>query len=197
MLGLAAALGVHAVDLASDMYGDEARRSLTFEEYDFDEALRARGATALISLGISPGVTNFLIGLRVHALRAAGRKALDIERIDLDLLEDIDSDELVFSWSPVVALEELAQDPRIIEDGRMVVLEPFSSPRSYAFPQETRPTRRYPLYQEELLSFRRSFPDIAAIASTRAFAESDVMLGVERTRGAFMLPTSHGIVMKT
>ena len=48
MLGLAAALGVHAVDLASDMYGDETRRSLTFEQYDFDEALRARGAAALI-----------------------------------------------------------------------------------------------------------------------------------------------------
>ena len=164
MLGLAAALGVHAVDLTSDMYGDETRRSLTFEQYDFDEALRARGAAALINLGVSPGVTNFLIGLRVHALRAAGRKALEIERIDLYLLEDIDSDELVFSWSPIVALEELAQNPRIIENGRIVVLEPFSSPRSYTFPHETRPTRQYPLYQEELLSFRRSFPDIASMA---------------------------------
>lgn len=164
MLALAAQLGVHAVDLASDMYGEDARRTLQFEQYEFEEALRARGAAALINLGISPGVTNFLVGRRIHELRAAGRKELSIERIDLYLLEDIDSDEIVFSWSPVVALEELAQQPRILEDGRLVVLEPFTRTRSYTFPHETRPFRQYPLYQEELLSFRRSFPDIDAIA---------------------------------
>jgi saccharopine dehydrogenase (NAD+, L-lysine-forming) len=164
MLVLAEALGVHAVDLASDMYGDETKRSLTFEQYEFDAGLRARGAAALINLGVSPGITNFLVGQRIHALRATGRKGLSIERIDLYLLEDIDSDELVFSWSPLVALEELAQQPRVIDGGRLVVLEPFSMPRSYTFQHETHPTRMYPLYQEELLSFRRSFPEIAAIS---------------------------------
>jgi saccharopine dehydrogenase (NAD+, L-lysine-forming) len=115
MLVLAEALGVHAVDLASDMYGDETKRSLTFEQYEFDAGLRARGAAALINLGVSPGITNFLVGQRIHALRATGRRGLSIERIDLYLLEDIDSDELVFSWSPLVALEELAQQPRVID----------------------------------------------------------------------------------
>lgn len=163
MLELAAKLGVHAVDLASDMYGEATQRSLGFEQYDYDAALRGRGAAALINLGISPGVTNFLIGRRIHEIKAAGRKQLGIERVDLYLLEDIDSDEIVFSWSPVVALEELAQQPRILEDGRLVVLEPFSRTRSYTFPHESRSVRQYPLYQEELLSFRRSFPDIESI----------------------------------
>lgn len=163
MLELASKLGVHAVDLASDMYGEGAQRSQTFEQYDFDEALRTSGAVALINLGISPGVTNFLIGRRIHEIKAAGRKQLSIDSVDLYLLEDIDSDEIVFSWSPVVALEELAQQPRILEERRIVVLEPFSRTRSYTFPHETRATRQYPLYQEELLSFRRSFPDIDSI----------------------------------
>lgn len=163
MLRLACALGVDAVDLASDMYADDAQRSLTFEQYEYDAELRAKGAAALINLGISPGITNFLIGRRLHELKAAGRKQLSVERIDLHLLEDIDSDEIVFSWSPVTALEELAQRPRVVEDGRLVVLEPFSRPRPYTFPHEARPTRQYPLYQEELLSFRRSFPDVRSI----------------------------------
>lgn len=163
MLELAATIGVHTVDLASDMYREETIRTLTFEQYEFDARLREKGAVALINLGISPGITNFLVGRRIHELRAAGRKGLEIERIDLYLLEDIDSDEIVFSWSPVVALEELAQQPRIIEDGRMVVLEPFSRRRTFDFPHETRVSRQYPLFQEELLSFRRSFPDIETI----------------------------------
>jgi len=164
MLGLALKLGVHTVDLASDMYGEETQRTLTFEQYDFDADLRAVGAVALINLGVSPGVTNFLVGHRIHELRAAGRKEHSIERIDLYLLEHIDSDEIVFSWSPVVALEELAEQPRVLEDGRIVILEPFSRKRSYLFQHETHAVRQYPLYQEELLSFRRSFPDIDSIS---------------------------------
>lgn len=163
LLELACRLGVHTVDLASDMYGDEARRALAFEQFDYDERMRARGATALVNLGISPGITNFLVGRRIHELRAAGRRELEIERVDLYLLEDIDADEIVFSWSPVVALEELAQNPRIVQDGRVVVLEPFSGTRAYTFPHERNATKVYPLYQEELLSFRRSFPEVASI----------------------------------
>ena len=163
MLVLAEELGAHAVDLASDMYDEETQKTLTFAQYRHEEALKAKGVAALINLGISPGITNFLVGGRIHEIRAQNRRDLTIERVDLFLLEDIDSDEVVFSWSPVVALEELAQRPRVIENGRIVVLEPFSSPRSYQFPHEPRPSRQYPLYQEELLSFRRAFPEIRAI----------------------------------
>ena len=83
--------------------------------------------------------------------------------MDLYLLEDIEADSVVFSWSPVVALEELAARPRVLVDGRMQVMEPFGTARYHAFPNEPRPTRQYPLYQEELLSLHRAFPDIATI----------------------------------
>ena len=163
MLALALRLGAHGVDLASDMYDDETERTLTFAQYEVDEALRHQGLTALINLGISPGVTNFLIGQRLLELRAPQRRDLEVESIDLYLLEDIDSDEVVFSWSPLVALEELAQQPRLLRDGHLVVLEPFKHPREYRFPSESRAVRQYPLYQEELLSLHRSFPDIESI----------------------------------
>jgi saccharopine dehydrogenase-like NADP-dependent oxidoreductase len=163
MLALALRLGAHAVDLASDMYDAETERTLTFAQYEVDDDLRARGLTALINLGISPGVTNFLIGQRLLELREARRRDLEVESVDLYLLEDIDSDEVVFSWSPLVALEELAQQPRLLRDGHLLILEPFKDPREYRFPGETRSVRQYPLYQEELLSLHRSFPEIASI----------------------------------
>ncbi|CRI64819.1 Saccharopine dehydrogenase [Thiocapsa sp. KS1] len=163
MIELALRIGAHTVDLASDMYDATTDRTLTFSQYGFDHALRERGVAALINMGISPGVTNFLIGRRIHDLLAGDRKELEIESIDLYLLEDIDSDSVIFSWSPIVALEELAQHPRILAKGRMQVLEPFSAGRDYAFPHEPRPIRQYPLYQEELLSLHRSFPEVESI----------------------------------
>jgi saccharopine dehydrogenase (NAD+, L-lysine forming) len=164
MLELALRIGAHSVDLASDMYDSETERTLTFAQYGFDQALREREVTALINLGIAPGVTNFLIGRRMHDLLATDRKDLEVESIDLYLLEDIESDSIIFSWSPIVALEELAQQPRVLVDGRMQVLEPFSEARQYHFPHEPSPSRQYPLYQEELLSLHRSFPEIESIA---------------------------------
>lgn len=163
VLELALQIGAHAVDLASDMYDANTERTLTFAQYEYGSALRERGLMALINMGVSPGVTNFLIGRRMYDLLAADRKDLEVESIDLYLLEDIDSDSIVFSWSPVVALEELAQRPRILDNGRMQVLDPFSEAREYHFPHEASPSRQYPLYQEELLSLHRSFPEVESI----------------------------------
>jgi saccharopine dehydrogenase (NAD+, L-lysine-forming) len=163
LLQLGLRLEAHVVDLASDMYDDETEHSLTFSQYGFDQPFRECGRTALINLGISPGVTNFLIGLRLHQLRGSRRRDLEIESVDLYLLEDIDADEIVFSWSPLVALEELAERPRLLRDGRIQVLEPFSAAREHHFPGEVKATRQYPLYQEELLSLHRSFPEITSI----------------------------------
>lgn len=175
LLNLAEAIRAHAVDLASDMYDEETQKTLTFAQYRHDEALKSLGLAALINLGIAPGVTNFLVGGRVHEILSQGRKDLTVEGVNLYLLEDIDSDEIVFSWSPLVALEELAQRPRVIEHSRITVLEPFSSPRSYLFPHETRPTRQYPLYQEELLSFHRSFPEIRQVGVWTGGAEVELI----------------------
>lgn len=155
--------GAHCVDLASAMYDEKTQRTLTFAQYEHDAALRGAGLAAIINQGISPGVTNYLIAERLQELLVGDRRDLTIESIDLFLLEDIDSDEIVFSWSPVVALEELAQKPRVLENGRLVVQQPFADPETYTFPHEDRPTREYPLYQEELLSLHRAFPEVGSI----------------------------------
>ncbi len=156
-------VGAHTLDLASDIYNAETEATLTFPQFAHDAALREKGLTAMINMGISPGITNFLIGERIHQIRSEDRKELDIESIDLYLLEDIDADAVVFSWAPAVALDELSSSPLQLKDGRIVVYEPFTEARDYRFPNEPRTWRQYPLYQEELLSLHRSFPDIATI----------------------------------
>lgn len=160
---LAMRIGAHALDLASDMYDGETERTRTFAQYRYDRALADRGMAALINQGISPGITNFLIGEHIHYLRQTGRRDLAIESIDLYLLEDIDADAVIFSWSPMVALDELSQHPWRLARGRMQKLAPFTDARQYGFPHELKPTRQYPLYQEELLSLHRSYPEIPSI----------------------------------
>lgn len=160
---LAVRIGAHSLDLASDMYDGETERTKTFAQYRFDRALAERGIAALINQGISPGITNFLIGEHIHYLRQTGRRDLEIESIDLYLLEDIDADAVIFSWSPMVALDELSQHPWRLARGRMQKLAPFTDARQYTFPRELKPTRQYPLYQEELLSLHRSYPEIPSI----------------------------------
>jgi len=156
-------VGAHTLDLASDMYDSETASTLTFAQYRHAAAMRENGLAAIINMGISPGITNFLIGERLHDLKSAGRKELDIESVNLYLLEDIDADAVIFSWAPGVALDELSQHPLQLADGRIVVHAPFTGARDYQFPHEPRPWRQYPLYQEELLSLHRSFPEIETI----------------------------------
>jgi saccharopine dehydrogenase (NAD+, L-lysine-forming) len=156
-------VGAHTLDLASEMYDDETSRSLSFSQFRHNAALQENKLAGMINMGISPGVTNFLIGEHLHYLRHTGRKRLEIESVDIYLLEDIDADAVIFSWAPSVALEELSQNPRQLREGRIVVQPPFSGARDYLFPHEIRPWRQYPLYQEELLSLHRSFPEIENI----------------------------------
>ena len=163
VIELGVRIGAYTVDLASEMYNARTDRTLTFAQYDYTEVLQQRGLAAFINLGISPGVTDFLIGRCLHGLLGAERKDLEIESVDLYLLEEIESDSVVFSWSPVVALEELAAHPRILAEGRMEVMAPFSRARYHVFQNESRPIRQYPLYQEELLSLHRAFPQIPSI----------------------------------
>jgi hypothetical protein len=69
-------------------------------QYAHDAALRERGLAALINMGVSPGITNFLIGDQICRISSEHRKELEIESIDLYLLEDIDADAVIFSWAP-------------------------------------------------------------------------------------------------
>lgn len=175
IIELGVRLRAHTIDLASDMYNPETANSLTFSQYAHDAALREAGVAALVNMGVSPGLTNFLIGDRICRIDTEHRRELEIESIDLYLLEDIDADAVIFSWAPAVALDELSQSPLQLRDGRMIVHEPFTAARDYQFPHEPRLWRQYPLYQEELLSLHRSYPRVENIGVYTGGSEVEIV----------------------
>jgi saccharopine dehydrogenase-like NADP-dependent oxidoreductase len=156
------AIGSHYCDLASDMYNNETLEKLSFLQFQYYDDFRARGVFSLINIGVSPGLTNFLVGEKILAWQRLS-PAVDIRSIDIFLLEDIVSEKILFSWSPKVAIEELKQHPRYLEKGRLSSIEPFSQSQEYQFLFRNILTTEYPIFQEEVLSLHNSFPNIPNI----------------------------------
>lgn len=161
LLELANRIDAHYADLASDMYSETALSKLEFEQDAYDERFKTRGKFALINIGISPGVTNFLIGDHLRDCDATCQ--FDKKAVRLHLLEEIRSREIAFSWSPQVAFDELEQKPRFFESGTLTIVEPFTDGIEYEFPHFKGIANLYPIYQEEVLSLHHSFPHIQSV----------------------------------
>lgn len=174
ILKLAVELEANYCDLASDMYNEQTLKTLQFPQQTFHKSLQQRGLFGLINVGISPGVTNFLIGEKVTELRN-GIQPVEIKNIHLFLLEQIDSDQVVFSWSPTNAMDELEAKPRYIENNKLVAVEPFSHSEAYDFPHFARSVAQYPIYQEEVLSFRDSYPKVSSIRVSSGGSEVELI----------------------
>lgn len=170
------ALSCHAnyCDLASDMYDEKTSRTLRFSQEAFHRRLKASNLFGLINAGVSPGLTNLLIGERLLALKRQDMDAR-VSRIHLFLREHLVSRKLVFSWSPEVALDELKEHPRCLLQGKLRKIEPFSTSMDYQFPHSEEKTETYPIYQEEILSLHGSFPDVPAIHVSAGGSEVDVI----------------------
>ncbi|MBI2463396.1 saccharopine dehydrogenase [Candidatus Peregrinibacteria bacterium] len=161
LLKLASMLGIHYCDMASDMYNKKTLATLRFGQESYDAVFKKKNIFGLINAGISPGVTNFLIGEKM--LDCDDKCRIKIGSVNLYLLENIRSSEIVFSWSPQVAFDELEQKPRFFENKKLHTVEPFSHSMEYEFPHFKEPVEQYPLYQEEILSLHQTFPQIASI----------------------------------
>ncbi len=110
IMNLALEFNSNYVDLASDIYKDEVIDSLKFEQQKLEQEFKNKNLFALINLGVSPGITNFLIGERINSLQNLPYE-VKITKLELNLLEEIQSKKLIFSWSPKVAIDELAFSP--------------------------------------------------------------------------------------
>jgi len=162
ILKLSVKFGAPYCDLASDMYNEKTLQTLRFPQQDFSKKLKEKNIFGLINAGISPGVTNFLVGEKLLRLEKYNASA-KIESVHLYLFEQIESEQVIFSWAPKVALDELEQKPRYIQGDSLITIEPFSNSTNHEFPHFKEPVAEYPIYQEELLSFHNSFPDIQSL----------------------------------
>ncbi|WP_418187116.1 saccharopine dehydrogenase C-terminal domain-containing protein [Aliarcobacter lanthieri] len=162
IMKLALEFKVNYADLASDIYNDKVISSLQFEQQTLNKGFEENNLFALINLGISPGITNFLIGERLYSLSNLPYKTR-VKRIEINLLEEIQSKQLVFSWSPNVAIEEISYPPLYFKKNILKKIEPFSKSKTYKFPYFKNFVELYPVFQEELISLKQSFSDIADI----------------------------------
>lgn len=155
-------LNAHYCDLASDIYNPDDRSFDKFPQEKFNEQFKSSKLFALINTGISPGITNLLIGEKIQQLKESGDYS-KIKSINIYLLEQIESEQIVFSWSPQVALEELEHDPQCYEAHELVSTKPFTNSRLYEFPHGGGSVRQYPLFQEELISLKQTYPEVSDI----------------------------------
>ena len=105
-MNLALKYNTNYADLASDIYKDEIISTLKFDQQILENEFKSQNLFALINLGISPGITNFLIGEKIHSLKNLPYE-VKIKKLEINLLEEIQSKKLIFSWSPKVAIDEL------------------------------------------------------------------------------------------
>ena len=162
IMKLALEFNANYADLASDIYKESVINSMKFEQQNLEKEFKNKNLFALINLGISPGITNFLIGERIHSLKNLPY-SLKISKLELNLLEEIQSKKLIFSWSPKVAIDELAFSPLYFKKNSLKQIEPFSKSKLYKFPYFRNIVEIYPVFQEELISLKNSFPDIENI----------------------------------
>lgn len=162
IMNLALEFGANYADLASDIYNEKVIETLKFEQQYLDEEFNKKSLFALINLGISPGITNFLIGERIYAFSNLPY-ATKVTKIEINLLEEIQSKQLVFSWSPNVAIEEISYKPLYFKKNKLKSIEPFSKSKTYKFPYFKNYAEVYPVFQEELISLKQSFEDVEDI----------------------------------
>ncbi|MDN5044008.1 saccharopine dehydrogenase NADP-binding domain-containing protein [Aliarcobacter butzleri] len=162
IMKLALAFKTNYADLASDIYNANVISSLQFEQQSLNEEFEKNSLFALINLGISPGITNFLIGERIYSLSNLPYET-KVSKIEINLLEEIQSKQLIFSWSPKVAIEEISYSPLFFKKNKLKRIEPFSKSKTYKFPYFKNFVELYPVFQEEIISLKQSFKDVENI----------------------------------
>lgn len=162
IMKLALAFKTNYADLASDIYNDNVISSFQFEQQSLNEEFEKNSLFALINLGISPGITNFLIGERIYSLSNLPYET-KVSKIEINLLEEIQSKQLIFSWSPKVAIEEISYSPLFFKKNKLKKIEPFSKSKTYKFPYFKNFVELYPVFQEEIISLKQSFKDVENI----------------------------------
>ncbi|MCK9337165.1 MAG: saccharopine dehydrogenase NADP-binding domain-containing protein [Arcobacteraceae bacterium] len=162
IMKLALQYDTNYADLASDIYNDEVISTLKFEQQTLNQEFIDKGLFALINLGISPGITNFLIGERIFAFSNLPYET-KVTKIEINLLEEIHSKQLIFSWSPNVAIEEISYRPLYFKKNKLHSVEPFSKSKTFKFPYFRNSVEVYPVFQEELISLKQSFEDVTDI----------------------------------
>ncbi len=114
---------VNYLDLASH----HLRSPSSIEQFEFDGKFKRKGLKGLICTGIAPGISNLLI-----RKLAGGFDSID--NVKIRLAENTISQDIVSSWSPDLAIEELSDTVSVLKNGRFILKKPFSDEEVYNYP---------------------------------------------------------------
>jgi saccharopine dehydrogenase-like NADP-dependent oxidoreductase len=113
------------------------------EQLKSHERFKKARLVGLINTGISPGITNLIA-------REAADKFDIISEIKIRLIEEQKTSELVFAWSPEVALDELTSPPLIYKNRKFKFSKPFGDIEEYKFPPPFGARRVVSIYSDEV-----------------------------------------------
>jgi len=99
----------------------------TAEQLKYNQRFKDAKLIGLINTGVAPGITNLLA-------RRISDKFDELDDVKIRLIEDLDSKEMIMSWSPEVILDELTASPLAYKNGSFVFSKPFGDSEIYEFP---------------------------------------------------------------
>jgi len=98
------------------------------EQFEFDKKFKKQGLKGLICAGLAPGISNLLI-------QQLAADFDSINTIKLRLAEQTVSEDIISSWSPDLAIDELSDPVPVLKNGRFISKKPFSDEEIYNYPK--------------------------------------------------------------
>jgi len=131
ILEACAKAGINYMDMAAYWEPDPDKNAISpykIEQFDFDKRFREKNILGLIESGVSPGMTNLFV-------RECADEFDELEDIKIRLFDYSGTNELNFAWSKEALLDEISSKPLSYKNGKFKIMEPFSDPEEYEFPE--------------------------------------------------------------
>ena len=144
------AAGVHYVDLGGLFH-------VTREQLELDEQFRSAGLTAILGLGSAPGKTNLLAAA---AARRLGEEPRSLEIWAASRDPAAADHPLPAPYSVRTLLDELHLRPVVLQDGKLVDVEPLSGEADHDFPEPIGTARGIYTLHSELATLPGALPSL-------------------------------------
>ncbi|KHO48384.1 MAG: saccharopine dehydrogenase [archaeon GW2011_AR5] len=131
-------IGSNYQDLCSFLYDLK-----TTEQLRFHKRFAKKGLVGMINTGVSPGVTNVLVANAADRLDS-------VSEVKIRVFEDQQSEEILFSWSPHVIINEAISPPLVYRNRKLAFEKPFGAVETYEFPKPIGKRKVVALYGDEV-----------------------------------------------
>ena len=174
------AVGAHYIDTANYEPKDEAKFCYKWQ-WDYHEAFKSKGLTAILGCGFDPGVTN------AYCAYAAKHYLDSLEEIEIfDCNDGSHGHAFATNFNPEINIREITQEGKYFENGNWQNIPALSISKSIDYPS-VGPRKSYLLYHEELESLVRHYPSIKKASFWMTFSEDylrylDVLSAVGMTQ---------------